>query len=91
MESLIPELLRTLTDPDEIHIDRDYESSATFWRALDGEGVRWIRATVSLATPEKGLQRDNSLITARKSRRRDYRRDLREGRRIWMKDHKRGA
>jgi hypothetical protein len=86
MEPLIPELLRALRDPDEIHVDRDYESSATFWRALDTEGRRWIRATVSLATPDKDVHRDSSLITARKSRQRDYLRALREGRRIWVKE-----
>ncbi|MCA9859025.1 MAG: hypothetical protein KC438_04845 [Thermomicrobiales bacterium] len=83
---LLPDLITTLRDPDEIYTNGEAEpNSATFWKSLDESGQRWIRATVSLATPEKGVGIDNSVITARKSRRRGYLRDIRAEVKVWVK------
>jgi hypothetical protein len=85
MSALFYEILMTLRDPDEIHRDRISLTSAILWRALDQDGEHWVRASVSLATPDKGAGRSNSLITAWRIRRRGYLGDVHAGRRAWRK------
>lgn len=85
MMELVGELILTMRYPDEIHRDHISDTSAIFWKALDPEGMHWLRASISLATQDKGPEKANSLITAWRIRRRGYLHGVNAGRRLWRK------
>jgi hypothetical protein len=78
MQELSRELLQTLLDPDEIHRNKNDPETAIFWRSITGG--YYLRVVVSLAHIE-GIR--NSAITAWRSRSQDFRRESRQGRKVW--------
>ena len=81
MQDLIPALIRTVQDPDEIHRNKLDTLVAIFWRRIEDQD-HYLRIAL-LLSPAEELQ--HSVMSAWRVRRKDYEREGRQERRVWKK------
>lgn len=79
---LLRSVIETMLDPDEIHRNKEDPDIAIFWKVLEGEGGFRMRAAV-LVRPTGPV--DASVLSARRTRRKDYEREGRQNRKVWEK------
>lgn len=79
-EMLLTSVIRTMLDPDEIHRNNEDPAMAICWRSLDPERTYLMRAAVLVQPAGRG---DASILSARKTRRKDYERENRRGKKVW--------
>lgn len=80
---LLPHVLATALDPDEIHRNRSDGEIAIFWRLLDNERNYYLRAAIWLPLKEELAA---SILSARQTRHEDYAREGRQGRLVWKRE-----
>jgi hypothetical protein len=77
----VPALILAIQDPDEIHRNKRDPMVVSLWRALDGEDS-YLRVAVLLS---EGGDLHHSVMSAWRVRRKDFEREGRQGRKVWMK------
>jgi hypothetical protein len=81
MQDLIPALVRTVQDPDEIHRNKLDPLVAILWRRIEGQDYYLrIAGLLSLAG-----ELQHSVMSAWRVRRKDYEREGRQKRCVWKK------
>ena len=75
-------VLQTMLDPDEIHRNQTDDEMAIFWKEMPFDSTHLMRAAIWI-TNRQGLF--CSVMSARRTRRKDFEREMRRGRLVWKR------